>query len=318
MWSINSFFQTRVSPCVNLYDAVVQCILSFLKAGLPLLSSRESSLNLSDNVNDRLCSARNATTIAPILATLSKMCTVGVGGTSGVLDGDVEAYSILVVHHTWHLLLQAYSLREWFVVFQAEQLRFFRCFNRWTCCFMVPRTPCVYSMSTLHNMQLAVPGISTFLIRSFNTIDNGPWVQLSFGNLEAGSGVDTLVSSHSHCHLFGMSFSISWSFFSCSSLCLSMIIYLGKRIRKWWTKDQQKIIPMQINFPGKIRAKKKMTTNDGFHIIVIIHLTQVIIKQRWKNCHLVTPPPYQKQHFWPVEQKIKFDFAREKKIWNQI
>ena len=174
--------------------------------------------------------------------------------------------------------------------FPSRALRFFRCFNRWTYCLMVSRPPCVYSMSTLHDIQLAVPEISTFLIWPFHTIDSGPWVQLSFGNLEAGLGINTLVSSHSHHHLFGMSFSISWSFFSCSSLCLSMIIYLGKRIRKWWTKDQQKIIPMQINFPGKIKAKKEMTTNNGFHIIIIIPLTQVIIKQSWKSCHLVTHP----------------------------
>ena len=39
---------------------------------------------------------------------------------------------------------------------------------------------------------------------------------------------------------------------------------------------------MQINFPGKIRAKKKMTTNNGFSMI-IIYSTQVIIKQSWKS-----------------------------------
>ena len=101
--------------------------------------------------------------------------------------------------------------------FPSRALRFFRCFNCWTCCLMVAKPPCIYSMSTLHNMQLVVPGISAFLIWSSNTIDSGPWVQLSFGNLEAGSGLNTLVSSHSHRHLFGMSFSISWSFL-CSSL----------------------------------------------------------------------------------------------------
>ena len=47
---------------------------------------------------------------------------------------------------------------------------------------------------------------------------------------------------------------------------------------------------MQINFPRKIRAKKKMTTINGFHIIIIIYSIQVIIKQSWKSYHLVTSP----------------------------
>ena len=87
-----------VSCCSTMY-------LSFFKAGLSLLSLRESLINLSDNVNGRLCSARNATTIASILSTLPKMCTVGVGGTSGVLDGDIEAsqytiHNICCFRHT--------------------------------------------------------------------------------------------------------------------------------------------------------------------------------------------------------------------------
>ena len=47
---------------------------------------------------------------------------------------------------------------------------------------------------------------------------------------------------------------------------------------------------MQINFPGKIRAKKKLTTDNGFDIIIIIHSTQVIIKLSWKSYQLMTPP----------------------------
>ena len=47
---------------------------------------------------------------------------------------------------------------------------------------------------------------------------------------------------------------------------------------------------MQVNFPGKIEAKKKMTTNNGFHIIITIHSTRVIIKKSWKSYHLVTSP----------------------------
>ena len=47
---------------------------------------------------------------------------------------------------------------------------------------------------------------------------------------------------------------------------------------------------MQINFLRKIRAKKKMTTNNGSHIIIIIHSTHIIIKQSWKSYYLVTSP----------------------------
>ena len=142
MWSINSFFQTKASPCVNLHYAVVRCILSFFEAGLSLLSSRESSINLSDNVNDRLCSARNTTTIASILATMSRMCTVGVVGTSGVLDGDVEAS-----HYTGGAPCMTFAsdiLAPGVICcFPSRVLRSFRCFNRWRCCLMVPRPPSV-------------------------------------------------------------------------------------------------------------------------------------------------------------------------------
>ena len=143
----------------------------------------------------------------------------------------VKPHSILVIHH---MTCSASGILAPGMIccFPSRELRFFRCFNRWTFCLMIPRQPCVYSMWSLHNMQLAVPGISTFLVWSFNTIESRPWVLLSFGNLEAGSGIDTLVSSHSHRHLFGMSFSVAWGFFSCSSLCLSMIIFLEKRIKE--------------------------------------------------------------------------------------
>ena len=97
--------RVHVSTCMMLYcDA--------FKAGLSLVSSRGSSINLSDNVKDRLCSARNATTIASILAALSRMCTVGIGGTSVVLDGDVEASQYAGGAPYMTLLPRAYSLQE--------------------------------------------------------------------------------------------------------------------------------------------------------------------------------------------------------------
>ena len=90
---------------------------------------RESSINLSDNVNNRLCSARNAETIASILATLSRICTVGVGGTSGLLDSDVEASQ-----YTGGAPYMEFSASDilapgMICCFLSRPLRFFRCFN---------------------------------------------------------------------------------------------------------------------------------------------------------------------------------------------
>ena len=76
---------------------------------------------------------------------------------------------------------------------------------------------------------------------------------------------------------------------------------------------------MQINLPRKIRAKKKMTTNNGFHIIIIIYSTQVIIKQSWKSYHLVTSPPFPSETaFLACRAKNKIVIFPEKKKKSEI